>query len=213
MSDPLQDHRDRLIVSCAWCRSILNRERGMAISADATSTIAVTHTICPVCLSRHFGEQLQNEERRPVAIEPAEKPPASIPLSHRARMVGNVLLFALMAASCGTRSPALTARTMPHPDGCFVQVWDQPRFVGASDFINGPRRYATLQDLPGRHNWANRIHSLKLGDSASVTVWSEDHFRGTPVNFTEDSQEPQRSAAVAPKIGSLSISCRTMATD
>jgi hypothetical protein len=102
---------------------------------------------------------------------------------------------------------------MPHPDGCFVQVWDQPRFAGASDFINGPRRYETLRQLPGRRDWAYRIRSLKLGGNAYLTVWSEDKFRGSTVTFTDDSLQPQRSAAVAPRIGSLSISCRPLATD
>src|SRR4051812_22273402 len=138
MSDPLQDRRDRLIVSCAWCRSVLNRERGVGISADGTSPFDVTHTICPVCLSLHFGEHLENEERLAPAIEPADGSRASVPLSSRARIIGNVLLFALMAASCGTHHPSLAGPTMPHPDGCFVQVWDHTRFAGASDFINGP---------------------------------------------------------------------------
>ena len=34
---------------------------------------------------------------------------------------------------------------MPSPDGCFVQVWDAPKFVGTTDYLNGPLVYSTLQ--------------------------------------------------------------------
>ena len=126
--------------------------------------------------------------------------------------VAGMALLALVASSCGANRQSYVGRTMPHPDGCFVQVWDQPRFTGASDFINGPRRYDTLRDLPGRHDWANRVRSLKPGSSASVTVWSEDKFRGSMITLDDDSRYPQGAAAVAPTIGSLSISCRALAT-
>jgi len=54
----------------------------------------------------------------------------------------------------------------------------QARFGGRADFINGPRRYSTLGDLPGGRAWQNRIRSLRLGRTAIVTVWSDENFRG-----------------------------------
>jgi hypothetical protein len=33
---------------------------------------------------------------------------------------------------------------MPDPGGCYVLVYDQPEFMGAREFINGPAKYSTL---------------------------------------------------------------------
>jgi hypothetical protein len=59
-----------------------------------------------------------------------------------------ILLLALFAAGCASRASRQGETTMPSPDGCFVQVWDLVRFGGVTDYINGPRVYANLLDLP-----------------------------------------------------------------
>jgi len=120
--------------------------------------------------------------------------------------------MAALGAACSPRNSTFTARTLPHPGGCFVQVWDQAHFNGASDFINGPRKYDTLRDLPGRRNWSNRIRSLTLGSTAAVTAWSDEGFRGKAVVLTWDSRLPQASLPVAPSIRSLAVSCDDEAT-
>jgi hypothetical protein len=103
--------------------------------------------------------------------------------------------------------------TMPSPDGCYVQVWDQPRFTGASDFINGPRRYEHLRDLTGGGTWKDRIRSLRLGPGASAVAWSDEQFRGTSLPMTADSRQQGTFAVLPVKIQSLDVRCVAQAAD
>ena len=68
--------------------------------------------------------------------------------------------------------------TMPDPGGCYMLVYEEPTFMGAWEFINGPVKYTTLEELPFRANWRRRIRSVQVGPAASVTIWEGDAFRG-----------------------------------
>lgn len=127
--------------------------------------------------------------------------------------IASLLLLAAVTIACGSSRQAYSGRTLPHPDGCFVEVWDQPRFTGMSDFINGPRRYETLRSMPGARNWSDRIRSVKLGPHASLTVWSEEQFRGKAITLTRDSRIPETGMAITPPIRSLAIGCDLEAAD
>ena len=96
---------------------------------------------------------------------------------------------------------------MPSPDGCFVQVWNRPGFAGNSDFINGPRQYPHLRDLPGQRSWRDRIASLRLGPGVSAVAWSQEHFAGANAVLTTDSVERGAFAAVPLQVQSLDIRC------
>ena len=72
-----------------------------------------------------------------------------------------------------------------------MQVWEQPFFVGSSDYVNGPCKYPTVRDMPGRRDWRNRIRSLKVGSSASVTVWSQENFSGSALRATRKRSAPR----------------------
>jgi hypothetical protein len=97
---------------------------------------------------------------------------------------------------------------MPSPEGCYVQVWDQPKFTGQSDFINGPREYEHLRDLPGRRNWDERIRSVSLGPGAVAVAWSDERFQGRSVLMTSDARERGRFAELGVSVQSLVIRCR-----
>lgn len=97
--------------------------------------------------------------------------------------------------------------TLPNPDGCFVQVWEQPSFTGASDYINGPRRYPTLRDMPGRRDWRNRIRSMKVGPSSVVTVWSQENFDGNTLLATKNVAHPALPDEWAGRIESMAVEC------
>ena len=91
----------------------------------------------------------------------------------------------VLACSCGLTACArhpdlgpLGSATMPHPDGCYVIVYEQPEFMGAGEYINGPSKYATLADLPFRANWRRRIRSAHVGPTASVILWDNEQFQG-----------------------------------
>jgi hypothetical protein len=103
-------------------------------------------------------------------------------------------------------SPA-PGTTLPSPEGCFVQVWEQPFFTGPSDYINGPRRYPTVGDMPGRRDWRNRIRSLKVASSASVTVWSEENFSGSAVRAARNAAHPELPDSLTARIQSIVVEC------
>jgi hypothetical protein len=97
--------------------------------------------------------------------------------------------------------------TLPSPDGCFVQVWEEPFFVGASDYVNGPRRYPTLRDMPGRRDWRNRIRSLKVGSSSSVTVWSQEDFKGSTLRAVSNAAHPELPEGLTADVESMVVEC------
>lgn len=103
--------------------------------------------------------------------------------------------------------PAVPGTTLPSPDGCFVQVWEQPLFVGASDYINGPRRYPTLRDMPGRRDWRNRIRSLKVGPSSTVTVFSEENLRGSGLRAIKGTAHAELPNELMADIQSMVVEC------
>jgi hypothetical protein len=97
--------------------------------------------------------------------------------------------------------------TLPSPEGCFVQVWEQPSFGGASDYVNGPRRYPSLRDMPGRRDWHDRIRSLKVGPSSAVTVWSQENFTGNTLRTVRNAVHPQLPDGLTARIASMVVEC------
>ena len=102
---------------------------------------------------------------------------------------------------------------MPSVDGCYIQVWDAPLLAGTSDFINGPRDYPTLRDLPGGRLWNNRIRSAAAGPAATVTLWTDDNFQGVSLTLTPDTQYRQLPASVTGQVESMNIVCPTVSAD
>ena len=103
---------------------------------------------------------------------------------------------------------------MPSPDGCFVRVWDQPAFEGASSSSTARPSTGSLRDLPRRQSWNGRIRSLTLGPAASSAMaWSDEQFKGRSLLVTAVSREQGRVAAVPLEVESLDINCATQAAD
>ena len=96
---------------------------------------------------------------------------------------------------------------MPSPDGCFVQVWDAPKFAGTTDYLNGPLVYSTLRDLPGARVWKDRIRSLKTGTRARVIVYGEESFSGPSIRLTPDQDYPTLPENLSGRIASMNIQC------
>ncbi len=97
--------------------------------------------------------------------------------------------------------------TLPSPEGCFVQVWAQPYFAGASDYINGSRRYPSLRDMPGRRDWRNRIRSFKVGPSSTVTVYSEENFGGSTLRDVRNSERVELPGKLLEQVQSMVVEC------
>src|SRR5262245_52783738 len=175
-----------LVVACAWCREVLSPE--CTDTSEHTAPVEVTHTICPICRAVYFRQLLTEptglSEQRPAACgsdKSSARRRASRRRSTRRALAGASLVATLagVLVSCAGKQEPQGTWTMPNPDGCYARVWDQRAFRGASEFINGPRQYSDLRDLPGRHDWDKRIRSLQLGSRASVVAWSEEQLRGT----------------------------------
>jgi hypothetical protein len=63
--------------------------------------------------------------------------------------LGTAVAWLLALWACAQSDVAsLRSATMPDPGGCYVVVYEQAGFTGAREYINGPRRYATPDDLP-----------------------------------------------------------------
>ena len=211
MSGNDNSRSERVTVACAWCGAV--RE----LSAEEVSRSGrkgqLIDTICPGCeadfRSLSNAPKAMRTSARPVIHTQAESDsPSSEWLTRRGRRLRLAWLtvFATMLAACGA-GRSQQAWTMPSPDGCFVQVWDGPSFQGVSEFINGPRRYEHLRDLPGRLSWKGRIRSLRLGPSASAIAWSSERFEGRNLPLTTDNRHADRFATLPVDVESLDIRC------
>jgi hypothetical protein len=112
-----------------------------------------------------------------------------------------------LAVGCGTGSSTRRGYTMPSPDGCYLQVWDSPGFNGASEFINGPRRYEHLRDLPGRLSWKGRIRSVRVGPTAHAIAWSNEGFKGASLLLTTDRPRAEGFSTLPVDVESLDVRC------
>jgi hypothetical protein len=118
-----------------------------------------------------------------------------------------ILLSALFVTECASRASRQGETTMPSPDGCFVQVWDVVRFGGVTDYINGPRNYTNLRDLPGGRIWGNRIRSAKTGVMASATVYASEDFQGASMRLAPDREYQALPVELDGRISSMRIDC------
>lgn len=119
----------------------------------------------------------------------------------------------LVVAGCARRTdtpgpPELTFKTMPNPEGCYLQVWDGAQYVGVSDYINGPRDYPSLRSLPNNRSWRNRIASIRVGPTAEATAFTNENYQGAAVPLPPGTSHPVLPVAVAAQIESLRVACR-----
>jgi hypothetical protein len=96
---------------------------------------------------------------------------------------------------------------MPDPAGCYVLVYEGPQFSGSREYINGPRKYANLTDLPFRVNWRHRIRSVQVGTRALVTMWTDEAFRGVSQQLPRNSVHPVLTRGLDRETESLEITC------
>ena len=66
-------------------------------------------------------------------------------------------------------------------DECFIHLFDGDNFDESDDNfqLTEPGDYENLADLPGADkDWTDEADSLKVGQSATVTIYSEEGFEG-----------------------------------
>ena len=96
---------------------------------------------------------------------------------------------------------------MPDPGGCYVLVYEEPNFMGPREFINGPGKHATLENLPFRANWQRRIRSVEVGPTASAAIWEGKGSQGTSQALSPDSRYAELSKPLNGRAQSLEIRC------
>jgi hypothetical protein len=129
------------------------------------------------------------------------------PVKGRIIAVCSVTAICLAVTVCAPRVGTLGSPSMPDPGGCYVLVYDQPEFMGAREFINGPAKYSTLSALPFRINWRHRIRSARVGLAATVTAWVDENFQGASMTLRAESSYPRLSDAFSGQLESLDVAC------
>lgn len=69
---------------------------------------------------------------------------------------------------------------------CWADFFEESQYKGNHVLVNGPASYENLNNLNGE-NWNQRIHSIKVGPKARVTVYQNPKFE---LSITEMSKKP-----------------------
>jgi hypothetical protein len=157
--------------------------------------------------SSDTGAQYRTVAVRETTIDKSlQVPPKALnSISRLACIVAVVLL-----ADCSSRSAIPLdggSATMPDPGGCYVLVYERPQFLGAHEFLNGPRKYSTLSYLPFGTNFRQRIRSAEIGPQASVTMWADAAFRGASQTFGPGTRHAALSDALSGQVESIDVTC------
>jgi hypothetical protein len=115
------------------------------------------------------------------------------------------------STSDSTERTSARGVTAPNPNGCYIKVFDQPQMRGQADFINGPRRYVTLSQLPNGANWSKRIRSLQVGPGATATMWSDVNFEGMSWAMRVDTAYPTLPPGLEGSVQSMDVRCMNSA--
>ncbi len=70
---------------------------------------------------------------------------------------------------------------------CWIDVFDDVQYTGKHLQIAGPAELKMLTEINGE-NWDERIHSLKVGSKAKVTVYKNTDFKLT---LTDMAKSPE----------------------
>lgn len=96
-----------------------------------------------------------------------------------------LLVLALLALGLGKTALA-------QENGCWVDFWEFPNYLGAQLRIEGPIQLGTLRDVKGE-SWDQRFDSLQVGPKAQVTLYENINFKLT---LTEIAKYPDLMKAL-----------------
>lgn len=86
-------------------------------------------------------------------------------------------------------APQPIAQNTAGSDGCYVHLFEDDDFEDDNIVVRGPGRFANLAGLPGTNrDWTDEAESFKVGRDATVTMWPDTNFRGTPRTFQPGSE-------------------------
>jgi hypothetical protein len=130
------------------------------------------------------------------------------------RMRLRLLILLVIPTLCCAASSVRAGLPAPNPNGCFVFVYDRPNYEGARDVLNGPGRWQTLDGLAqtSEQSWRNRIRSLRVGNAATLTVYSDGSFTGASERFGPETNHPILEPAFSGRIESLELTCQSQSS-
>lgn len=70
---------------------------------------------------------------------------------------------------------------------CWAKFFDGVDYGGKNFYVEGPKQLENLNNISGE-NWDKRIHSLKVGPKAKITVFQNPRFELT---LTEMAKKPK----------------------
>lgn len=119
----------------------------------------------------------------------------------------SIVLALIPLIGCGA-PPTRVQLPPPNPNGCYVIVYERPRFQGAADLWNGPGRWSSLdgQRQTRSDGWQNHIRSLRIGSAGTITAFTDPSFGGEFRQFT--GEHAQLDGAFSGRIESLQLTCR-----
>ena len=120
------------------------------------------------------------------------------------------LLVVLSLTACGGEPKQISVGPpAPNPNGCYAFVYDRADFQGLNTVLNGPGRWQNLERVQiDQINWRNRIRSIDVGATATVTVFTEIGFTGTSRQVMPGSRLTRLEDAFSANIESIQMSCK-----
>lgn len=117
-----------------------------------------------------------------------------------------LLIVILLAGAPPVTSAVVQA---PNPNGCYAYVYEHAEFGGARYILNGPARFRTLKRTlsAGELGWDNRIRSIRVGETAALTVFTESSFGGRSMSFVAGTVHPHLETGFAGHIQSAVLEC------
>ena len=89
---------------------------------------------------------------------------------------------------------AVTQIASAEKEGCWADFFEQAQYTGKHIRITGPATLENLEQVNGE-NWNRRIHSIKVGSQAKVTVFQNPRFE-MPLNKMAKNTDFMRSLGI-----------------
>jgi Beta/Gamma crystallin len=85
-----------------------------------------------------------------------------------------------------------TAPVFAEDKDCWVDFFEESQYRGQHALIQGPAQLKNLNNLQGE-DWSRRIHSLKVGPKANVTLYQNPDFQ---LSTTAMAKSPEQMQAL-----------------
>ena len=119
-------------------------------------------------------------------------------------------LVAAALAGCAKPQPVLEGigGPAPNPTGCYVFVYDRDDWRGERAVLNGPSKWWNVERLRlDDKDWRNRIRSIEVGPTATVTLYTELNYKGASRQFGPASKPARFDGTLSGGVESIDLAC------